>query len=102
MDLVTILISGMIGFVLGEIIYWCVIGPLIDRQSRVHVFRTNKKRIMVFIHKDGVAVTEYRKKGSFVCMEGRMFKTYDCDILVYTDDEVKPIYPVQSSPNDAP
>lgn len=102
MDLVTILISGMIGFVLGEIIYWCVIGPLIDKQSRVHVFRPNKKRIMVFIHKNGVVVTEYRKKGSFVSMYGRMFKTCDCDILVYADDEVKPIYPIQSSPNDAP
>ena len=95
MDPVTILISGMIGFVLGEVIYWCVIGPLIDRQSRVHVFRPNKRRIMVFIHKNGVVVTEYRKKGSFVSMDGRMFKACGSDILVYADDEMRPIYPIQ-------
>ena len=57
---------------------------------------------MVFIHKDGVVVTEYRKKGSFVSMDDRMFKICDYDIIVYADDEMKPIYPVQSSPNDAP
>lgn len=97
MDLVTILISGMIGFVLGEVIYWWGIRPLIDRQSRVHVFRPNKKKIMVFIHKDGVVVTEYRKKRSFVNMNGRTFMTCDCDIIVYADDEIKPIYAIQSS-----
>ena len=96
MDLVTILISGMIGFVLGEVVYWCVIRPLIDKQ-RVHVFRPNKKKIMVFIHKDGVVVTEYRKKRSFVNMDGRTFMTCGYDIIVYADDEIKPIYAAQSS-----
>lgn len=96
MDLTTILISGTIGFVLGEVIYWCVISPLIGKQ-RVHVFRPNKKKIMVFIHKDGVVVTEYRKKRSFINVDGRTFMTYDCDILVYTDDEIEPIYAAQSS-----
>lgn len=91
------LISMMIGFVLGEIIYWCVIGPLFDKKSRAHVFRPNKKKIMVFIHKDGVVVTEYRKKRSFVDMDGRTFMTCDCDIIVYADDEIKPIYAIQSS-----
>ena len=50
---------------------------------------------MVFIHKDGVVVTEYRKNGSFVSMYGRVFKTCGSDILVYVDDEMKPIYPIQ-------
>ena len=87
----SIIIGIIIGFILGESIYWLIIRPVLNRSWGLKVMKSNGKKMVVAVFKDRVMIRRFKVRHPFVTMNGRMYKLRDEDsIEVYMDDSLKP------------
>lgn len=94
MDIATTVMSMILGFVLGEVVYWLIIRCLIDRlMHRPFTFKTQKnEKLVVMVFEDRVLVRKIKKKDQYITYKddiGTIGKNRN--VMVYIEDSLKHI-----------
>lgn len=94
MDVATMVMSMILGFAIGEVVYWLIIRRLIDRlMYRPFTFKTQKnEKLVVMVFKDRVMVRKIKKKDLYITNNGRTWKIDENkNVMVYIEDSLKPV-----------
>lgn len=93
MDIATTVMSMILGFVIGEVVYWLIIRRLIDRlMYRPFTFKTQKnERLVVMVFEDRVMVRKIKQKDYFTYDDNIKKIDGNRKVMVYIDDNLKSV-----------
>lgn len=92
MDIATMIVSMILGFVIGEVVYWLIIRRLIDwLMQQPFTFKTRKnQKLVVAVFEDRVMINRIKIKSiTYSDINGTKFYGEDTKVLVYIDDKLK-------------
>lgn len=94
MDIATTVMSMILGFAIGEVVYWLIIRRLIDwSEYRPFTFKTQKnKKLVVMVFKDRVIVRKIKNKDQYITNNDSTRKIDENrNVMVYIEDSLKTV-----------
>lgn len=92
MTFATTVMSMILGFVIGKVVYWLIIRRLIDwLMQRPFTFKTRKnQKLVVAVFEDRVMINRIKAKTiTYTDINSTKFYGEDTKVLVYIDDNLK-------------
>ena len=94
MDIATTVMSMILGFAIGEVVYWLIIRRLIDRlMHRPFTFKTQKnEKLVVMVFEDRVMVRKIKNKDQYITNNDSTRKIDENrNVMVYIEDSLKTV-----------